>query len=91
MDALQSMIYKIQSSIKGISPSTILNEHAVASRTSSTLTPGAISINVKPPPFKLFLSQSKTHISVMILSTTAFPVRGKLHLSRIFGDPSFAV
>mmetsp|Transcript_22499 Transcript_22499/g.40014 ORF Transcript_22499/g.40014 Transcript_22499/m.40014 type:complete len:229 (+) Transcript_22499:225-911(+) len=48
-------------------------------------------MSVKPPPFIPSLSHAKTHMSVMILSTTALPVRGSVHSLSIFGDPSLAV
>lgn len=85
--------------------SATLNLAAVFSLISSTVTPGASSVNSMPP---LTLSTWKTHCpnrqhlpppvttnrvltrSVMMVLTTLAPVRGRLHSSMIFGDPSFA-
>ena len=55
---------------------------------SSTVTPSACSIRVRPP---LVLSTEKTASSVMMRSTTALPVKGRLQEGRILGAPDFAV
>mmetsp|Transcript_22955 Transcript_22955/g.55691 ORF Transcript_22955/g.55691 Transcript_22955/m.55691 type:complete len:211 (+) Transcript_22955:99-731(+) len=70
----------------GFISSATRNFATVFSRTSSTETPSATSVNTSSP---ISLSTSNTAISVMIMSTIPFPVRGSEHLSRIFGAPFF--
>mmetsp|Transcript_9107 Transcript_9107/g.10562 ORF Transcript_9107/g.10562 Transcript_9107/m.10562 type:complete len:221 (+) Transcript_9107:207-869(+) len=75
--------------MEGRGSDATLKLQPVTFRISSTVKCGAISTNVKPP--SPCLSQSKTHISVIILSTTPLPVNGRLHSGRIFGAPDFDV
>src|SRR5690606_22552891 len=58
---------------------------SVAAITSAMLTPGAVSIRTRPS-----VVTSITARSVMIRSTTARPVSGRLQASTILGEPSFA-
>ena len=64
-----------------------LKSQPVLARTSATVTPGCNSMSVRPCSG----STSKTHRSVMIMSTTLLPVMGSVHCLRIFGLPSFAM
>ncbi|CAB4833519.1 unannotated protein [freshwater metagenome] len=57
----------------------------VAARTSSTLTPGAVSTSTRPPG-----ATSITAISVIIRFTTFLPVSGREHSSTILWVPSRA-
>lgn len=59
----------------------------VAAVSFSTVSPSAISINLKP----LSKSTVNTAFSVIIMLTHCFPVRGKLHCFKIFGLPFFAL
>jgi hypothetical protein len=86
---LQLAFYPLSPSVINLRSSLTVIWHPVAARTSSTDTPGAISTSVRPPLPNL--SQSRTHRSVIMRSTTRLPVRGSEHSSRIFGLPSFAV
>src|SRR5690606_28294629 len=58
---------------------------SVASMTSCTLTPGAVSTSTSPSGVT-----SMTARSVMMRSTTPLPVSGREHSSTIFAEPSLA-
>lgn len=67
----------------------ILNGANVLDFNSSIVTPSVISNSVNPPPPRR--SQWNTASSVIIISMTAFPVRGRLQLARILDFPYLSV
>ncbi len=70
-----------------LTSSATLKSASVFDRTSSTVTPSAISTRVRP----VVKSTSKTHSSVIMRLTQAFPVRGNSHCFKIFGRPFLSV